>query len=135
MHIVETRLLALAYALMSLGGLLLHLRIHPVDAALLNWIPAVFGALNCVVVPFLFLRRSLVAWGFLMAVFTVIAGAIGMVYFSVHTASGPATLSAFFFTSTFPDILVLLTKLPLALAILYLARPKGPAESQRGCAS
>ncbi|QJT07533.1 hypothetical protein [Oceanidesulfovibrio marinus] len=135
MHTVEIRLLALAYALLSFGGLLLHLRIHPVDAALLNWVPAVVGALNCVVVPFLFLRRALVAWGFLLAVFTVIAGAVGMAYFSLHTGTGPVTLSAIFFTSTFPDILVLLTKLPLALAIVYLARPKGPVESQRGCAS
>jgi hypothetical protein len=38
----------------SLGGLLLHLRIHPPTDEASNWIPVVFGVLSVIVLPFLF---------------------------------------------------------------------------------
>lgn len=127
------RLLAVAWFWISLGGLLLHLRIHPVQDSLYNWIPAVIGGANAFVLPFLFLRRDLAPYAVLAAWFTVIIGTVAMAWYSLTTWWGPVTLVTVLLQSTFADIAILWAKIPLAHVILALVRPEGPRAAIRGC--
>ena len=62
----EIRELIWAFFLVSLGGLLLHLRIHPPAQSLFNWIPCAFGLMGTFVLPVLFNRRETVAYAYLL---------------------------------------------------------------------
>ena len=115
-------LLIAIHILLSLGGLLLHLRIHPPTQSLFFWWAAPTGAFSLLVIPLLYLRPSTVAWGVLFNFFAVAVGVIGMAYFSLHTLR-PLSIARILFSSTLPDIALLLTKLPLALLILREMRP------------
>lgn len=128
------RLLAFAWFWLSLGGLLLHLRIHPVQDSLFHWIPAIVGAVNTFVLPLLFLRRDLAPYAVLAAWFTVVIGTMGMAWFSLTTWFEPVTFTTVILHSTFADIAILWAKIPLAYVILSLVRPEGPREALRGCA-
>jgi hypothetical protein len=129
----SVKLLILGHIFMSLGGLLLHLRIHPPSESLLNWWPSVFGAVNLFVLPFLFSRVSTVGWAYLVNFATVIAGTTGMAYFSLITWKEPITVYSIFLQSTFPDIVILFVKLPIAHLILLTMRPQGTMPERRGC--
>lgn len=120
---------ASAYALIGLGGLLLHIRIHPPSLELFNWLPPALGALNIAVLPILFQMEKTVAWAYLLAILTVLAGTVGMSYESISTWAGPVTLQAVLLNSTLPDILILWAKLPLAHAMLRHWRPAGAGVS------
>jgi hypothetical protein len=85
----------LGLVLISLGGFLLHLRIHPPTQDALDLIPVVFGVLSIVALPFLFNSPRTVAVAYLLNAVTVVA-----------------------------DILILLAKLPIAHVILRHFRPK-----------
>jgi hypothetical protein len=110
----EVRGLIWVYFFLSLGGLLLHLRIHPPGDNMFNWVPAIFGAANAFVLPFLFNNPVTVAWAYLFTWATVVKNVIML--------------------STLPDILILLAKLPLAHRILRGYRSDGVADERRGCA-
>jgi hypothetical protein len=129
----EVRGLVLAFFLLSSGGLLLHLRIHPPAQTLFHWIPAVFGAVNTVVVPLLFARASTVAWAFALTWATVLAGTVGMAYFSLTSWDSPVTLASLIFDSTLADILILWAKIPLAWKILAHYELPGEGTGRRGC--
>ena len=118
MRLRPVTLLILIHVLLSFGGLLLHLRIHPPTKSLFFWWAAPTGAFSLLVIPLLYLRPSTVAWGVLFNGFAVAIGVIGMAYFSLHTLERPLTPAKLLFGSTLPDIAVLLAKLPLALLIL-----------------
>ena len=128
------RQLAFAWFWISLGGLLLHLRIHPVQDSLYNWIPAVIGSFNAFILPFLFLRRDLAPYAVLAAWFTVVIGTVAMAWHSLTTWWGPVTLVSVLLQSTFADIAILWAKIPLAHVILAMVRPEGPRAAIRGCA-
>lgn len=127
------RQLAFAWFLISLGGLLLHLRIHPVQESLYNWTPAVIGLVNTVVLPPLFLRPKYVGLAVLAAWFTVIIGSAAMAWHSATTWFGPADPWSVLLKSTAPDIAILWAKLPLAHVLLGLVRPTGGEPRERGC--
>jgi hypothetical protein len=131
----SAKLLVFTHILLSLGGLLLHVRIHPLSEALLNWWAPGFGIVNLCVLPFLFIRSSTVSWAYLINFATVIAGTVGMAYFSLITWKDPVTLYAVFLKSTFPDIILLLAKLPVAHLILLTVRPPTTPVSRVGCRS
>lgn len=114
----KIRELLWAYVLLSLGGLMLHIRIHPPAESLFNAIPALLGLLNTFILPFLFCRAATAPLAFMLCCITVIAGDGGMAYHSLVTWKGPVTLYAVLFTTTFPDILILTMKLPLGYALL-----------------
>lgn len=130
------RLLAWAWFLLSLGGLLLHLRIHPVAESIYNWTPAAFGLINTFILPPLFLNPRTAGLALLAAWFTAIVGTTGMAWHSATTWFGPADPWSVLLKSTAPDILILWAKLPLAHVLLALARPEGCVGSpatERGC--
>ncbi len=54
----DIRMLIQAFVLLSVGGLMLHIRIHPPAASLFNWIPVAFGAVNILLLPLLFRRAD-----------------------------------------------------------------------------
>jgi hypothetical protein len=130
----EVRDLIWAYFFVSLGGLLLHLRIHPPKENMFNWVPAAFGAVNAFVLPFLFNSPVTVAWAYLFTWTTVVTGTVTMAYFSIITWGLPVTVKTVMMYSTLPDILILLAKLPLAHRILRVYWPDGVATEQRGSA-
>ena len=130
----DVRDLIWAYCLVSLGGLLLHLRIHPPSDNMFNWIPAAFGAMNAFVLPFLFNNPVTAAWAYLFAWATVVTGTVTMGYYSVITWGMPITVKNVILFSTLADILILLAKLPLAHKILRTYRPKGTTNERGGYA-
>ena len=131
----EVRELILAYFLLSLGGLLLHLRIHPPSHSLFNWIPFLFTLMNTLVIPFLFNRRDTVIYAYLFAWATITVGTFGMAYFSLTNLKAPVTLFEVFWKSTLPDIIILWAKIFLAHKILRFHWPEGvdvKGESESG---
>ncbi|HUW56777.1 MAG TPA: hypothetical protein VMZ92_09085 [Planctomycetota bacterium] len=116
-----------ALMLISLGGLLLHVRIHPPAAAAFNWLPVVFGVLGTFAAPVLFNYRRTAVWAFLLTFAGVVIGAITMAYYSVTHWEGPVTWDAVLLKSTLADIVILTAKLPLAVSILRYWRKTGVA--------
>ena len=130
----EIRELIWAFFLVSLGGLLLHLRIHPPAQSLFNWIPCAFGLMGTFVLPVLFNRRETVAYAYLLTWAAVCAGTVGMSYLSITTWKGPITPVTVIIRSMFPDIIILWSKVFLAHKILRFHRLAGATERwERGC--
>ncbi len=118
----------LAFFLVSLGGLILHLRVHPPllegKLRLFFLIPTVFAGAATFILPFMFNSRKLCPYAYLINLAAVISGTVAMAYFSVTHWEGPLTVRTVLFNSTFPDIVILLAKLPLAHGILLCWRAK-----------
>ncbi|MEI6127293.1 MAG: hypothetical protein WCQ99_12155 [Pseudomonadota bacterium] len=125
----EIRAIIWSYILLSLGGLMLHLRIHPLEKGLLNWVPLIFGLINIFLLPFLFNRAQTASLAFMLCCLTVITGAGGMTYYSLVTWQEPVTLYTLTFKSTLCDSIILAAKLPLGFALLRHFRPEGDAGS------
>ena len=124
----QIHLLIAVFFLVSLGGLILHLRVHaPVlegKLRLFFLIPAVFAGAATFILPFMFNNRKLCPYAYLINLAAVITGTIMMAYFSVTHWEGPVTAARVLSHSTFPDIMILLAKLPLAHSILLCWRTK-----------
>jgi hypothetical protein len=128
----EIRELIWALILLSFGGLLLHLRIHPPSESLFYWIPFLFALMNTLVIPFLFNRRETVAYAYLFTWATVIAGTVGMAYFSITTWNLPVTAISVILKSMLPDIIMLWSKIFLAHKILRFHWPDGVTTKWEG---
>ena len=122
----DIRMQILAFVLLSVGGLMLHIRIHPPAASLFNWLPVAFGAINIVLLPFLFRRADTAPLAFMLCCITVIAGTIGMSYYSIVQWKDPVTLYTVLFKSTLADIVILMVKIPLGYALLKQVSGAGP---------
>ena len=120
----EMGALILALFFVSLGGLLLHIRIHPPSEEAFHWVPVIFGVISTFVLPFLFSNARTVAWAYLINIAAVVVGTIAMAAVSIDELKGPVTLDTVLLRSTFPDIMVLFAKLPLGHYILRHFRPK-----------
>jgi len=114
----------LSLFLLSLGGFLIHLKIHEPAESAFNWIPVAFGVLNVLALPFLFSFRKTVAWAYLLNFATVVVGTAAMAYYSITNWKIPLTFVNLALNSTFADIVILLAKLPLAHMVLRHFRPK-----------
>ena len=120
----EIRLPILALFFLSLGGLLIHLHVHPPGDEAFDWIPVVCGFITAFVLPFLFNRRSTVGLAFVITLAVVIVGTVTMAYESIEhfkpeeVKGALAFLQFWLIKSTLADILVLFAKVPLALMIL-----------------
>ncbi|MCX5781711.1 MAG: hypothetical protein NT145_03265 [Elusimicrobia bacterium] len=106
----------------SLGGWLLHLRIHPPAEAISYILPFVLGIISIVIIPFMFLFRNLVQYAYVVNGFFVIIGIITMAHFSYANMRGPISLEGLFLNTTFPDIAILLTKFFIGKALFDLNR-------------
>ncbi|MFW5867410.1 MAG: ferric reductase-like transmembrane domain-containing protein [Armatimonadota bacterium] len=107
-----------ALVLMSAGGLLLHVRIHPPQAAAFNWIPLVVTLFNIFVLPFLFNRRGTAPAAYAINWGTVIVGTVTMAFHSAANFEGDVTFTRIFTHTTFPDILILAARLPIGEVIM-----------------
>jgi len=103
---VKTMLLCALVAL-AFGGLVLHLRIHPVSKIPSIIVALVAGILSVVVVPFLFSRKSLVEYGYVLNGMLVIVGTITMGHFSLAHWPAPATFKTVILETLLADIAVL----------------------------
>ena len=131
----EIREVIWAFFFLSLGGLLLHLRIHPPSENLFNWIPFGFGVLSTLVLPFLFNSRKTVAYAYLFTWASIVAGTVGMIYFSITTWNLAVTVQTLILKSTLADVIILWTKAFLAQKALRFHWPMGVVRRwEGGCA-
>lgn len=120
----EIRLPILALSLISLGGLFLHIRIHPPTSPG-NAVPFVCGLVTAFVLPFLFNQRKTVALAYAINLAAVVVGTVMMAYYSLtHWGDMPVTIGSILFKTTLADIFILGAKLPLAHMILRHFRPR-----------
>ena len=112
----------ISLALLSLGGLLLHLRIHPPSEDAMNWFPAIIGAVCAFILPVMFNYSKTARWAFLITMISVIGGVITMADYSIDHAPEKITFVSILLNTTLPDILILLAKVPLAISILQIWR-------------
>jgi hypothetical protein len=105
---------------LSIGGLLLHCRIHPVNVNQSNFVPAVSCILAVLAVPIFFCFRRSIAYGYVLNGFLVIIGTITMAHFSFAHWPHPVTVQAVLLTTTLADILILWAKFFVGKAILDL---------------
>jgi len=118
-------MLVFSHMLLSLGGLCLHVGLHPPAKSLYFWWAAPMSGVSLVLMPILFLRASTVGVAVLMNAFAVTAGVVGMAYFSLLTPPVPLTVWTLLGRSTLAPAFILLAKLPLAHAILVEMRKEG----------
>jgi hypothetical protein len=129
----DIRMLIQAFVLLSVGGLMLHIRIHPPAASLFNWIPVAFGAVNILLLPLLFRRSDTAPLAFMLCCITAIAGTIGMAYYSIVEWKEPLTLYTVLFKSTLADIVILAMKVPLGYVLLRQVQGTAPAAAAGRC--
>ncbi|MBI4835035.1 MAG: hypothetical protein HY811_09500 [Planctomycetes bacterium] len=114
-------MLAFGLFFVSLGGWLLHYRVHtpsPEDTA--DYIPFFIGIFNFVIVPWLFLNRKTLTAGYLLNGFTVIFGIIFMSHYSFDHPPKGLSFYSLVFETTLADILILIAKFSLGKALFDL---------------
>jgi len=121
----EIRKPILALMLISLGGWMLHFRVHPITAHPANFLPFLLGIIDIVITPVLFNYRKTVIVAYLVNGIGVIIGSIAMAVFSIYHLAGPVTLSSILFKTMLSDILILLSKLFIGQLILSFYYPSG----------
>lgn len=104
----------------SLGGWLLHLRVHSPSAHPANYIPFFIGLANFSVIPWLFFSRRMIHWAYILNGMSVLAGIILMADFSLGKLPPELTWSAIFLNTTLADIMVLCGKFMLGKALFDL---------------
>ena len=120
--------LIFALVFMSLGGLLLHWRIHPLFVSnQLVWerlIPVVFGSLSIVIIPWLFSKEITADLAYLLTGLSVAFGIITMSHLSIATWQGNISLFKILLNTTLPDSLILFSKFMIAKAIFESYYPE-----------
>jgi len=106
---VKSTLLGALIAL-SVGGFLLHVRIHPFAQNSSNIVPIISCVLSIVVVPLLFFYKKTISYGYVLNGFLAIIGTVTMSHFAIFHWPAPATLSSVILTTTLPDILIVCSK-------------------------
>lgn len=119
---------------MSLGGWLLHLRIHPPvkDADFL--IPAISGTVSVFCLPLLFWFRRTAALAYTINGFLVIIGTITMAHFSIARFQGPVSAVNILMNTTLADIAILWGKFAVGKALFdleFLRSDADPVERGR----
>ncbi len=117
-HVKSTLLFGLVA--ISLGGFMLHLRIHPVSQNTSNVLPVLSGILSIIVVPLLFSYKKTLSYGYTLNGFLVIVGTIAMAHFALTHWPQPSSLGSIVLKTTLPDIVVLWTKFFIGKAIFDL---------------
>jgi hypothetical protein len=121
----EIRRPILALMLISLGGWMLHFRVHPITAHSVNFLPFLLGLVDIIITPILFNYRKTVIIAYLINGIGVIIGSIAMAVFSLYHLPEPLMLSGILFKTMLSDILILLSKLFIGQLILSHFYPAG----------
>jgi hypothetical protein len=114
-----------ALLLLSLGGWMLHFRIHPVSGNPSNFVPFFFGLMGVIVTPQLFNHKKTVVIAYLLNGAGVIIGTIAMASLSLSRLPHPLTFTGLIFRTTLGDMLIQLPKLFLGQMILTHFYPQG----------
>jgi hypothetical protein len=104
--------------LISLGGLLIHIKIHLVSVTAFNWIPVIFGIISTIFIPVMFNYQKTWRWAYLFNWAAVITGAVTMAYWSLTAQKLSLSFYDIFVKSTFADIVVLMSKLSFGQIIM-----------------
>ncbi len=112
--------LLLALIAISLGGLMLHLRIHPVSKNTSNFLPLLSGILSVIIVPLLFCSKKTISYGYVLNGFQVIVGTVAMAHLSIMDWPLPVSFKSIVLGTTLPDIMVLWTKFFIGKALFDL---------------
>jgi hypothetical protein len=113
-------ILLTALITLSLGGFLLHGRIHPIAGNPANVIPLISGVLSILIVPLLFSFRRTIEYGYVLNGMLVIVGTIAMTHFSLFHWPVPATLGAIILKTLLADIVLLWSKFFIGKALFDL---------------
>lgn len=105
---------------LSLGGWLLHLRIHSPLVQYENLVPFISGIISIIVLPTLFWFRPTVAYAYVINGFLVIIGTITMAHFSITHFTPPVTLGGILMDTLLADIMLLWGKFAAGKAIFDL---------------
>jgi hypothetical protein len=116
---VKSQLLVSLLAI-SLGGFLLHSRIHPVSQNASNILPLVSAFISIVIVPLFFSFQKTLAYGYVLNGFSAIVGTIVMSHFSLAHWPNPVSVNALLLKTTLPDIIILWGKFFLGKALFDL---------------
>jgi len=118
--------LIIAQFFVSLGGLLLHLRIHPMikDGAFSGTyaVPTVLGIFDVVVITLLLCWPKTVTLGFLLNGFFCIVGVITMAAFSFAHPPADNTFVAWTLNTTLADVLLLVGDFFIVRGVWLAAR-------------
>ena len=121
----EIRKPILALLFLSLGGWMLHVRIHSITANLANFVPFFLGLVDIIVTPQLFNHKKTVIIAYLFNGLGVIIGAIAMATFSLSALPAPLTFTGIIFRTLLADIFILFPKLFIGQIILSHFYPAG----------
>jgi hypothetical protein len=104
----------------SLGGWLLHLRIHSPEESPVNFIPFIAGLISIVVLPALFFSKKTLAYAYVINGMIVIIGIITMGHVSLMRLPEQVTFAAIILGSLLADIILLFTKFLFGKALFEL---------------
>ena len=104
----------------SLGGWLLHLRIHPPSEDSTHLIPFFAGIIGIIIVPILFLYKKTIPYAYIINGFLVIIGTITMAHFSLLNIADHITFSTIFVGTLLADIALLFTNFFIGKALFEL---------------
>ena len=104
----------------SLGGWLLHMRIHPLHKLPANWVPFFAGLISVTAIPVMFLFRKTLAYAYVINGMLVMIGTITMAHFSFAHPPDQIRFQTLVMGTMFPDILVLFTNFMLGKTLFEL---------------
>jgi hypothetical protein len=113
---------------LSLGGWLLHYRIHPLTKASVNYIPFISGILGVFCLPFLFLSRKTLNLAYLVNGFQAILATIVMGHFSIVHFEGPLSITNVILNTLFADIALAWAKFAVGRALYDLEYLKSDSD-------
>ena len=90
----------------SLGGWLLHMRIHPLHKLPANWVPFFAGLISVTAIPVMFLFRKTLAYAYVINGMLVMIGTITMAHFSFAHPPDQIRFQTLVMGTMFPDILM-----------------------------
>lgn len=116
---VKTTLI-IALIAISLGGLMLHVRIHSAATNPANIIPVLAGVLSIVAVPWLISYRRTIHYGYVLNGMLAIIGTIVMTHYSIANWPVPANFTSVLLQTLLADILILWAAFLIGKAIFDL---------------
>jgi len=125
---VKVTLIAALFCL-SLGGWLLHYRIHPPAKEAIYLVPFFTGLIGVFCLPALFYFRKTILYGYLINGFIAIAGTILMAQFSYEHFQGALTIPNILFNTLFADIILLWARFSVGKALFELESLKTDADA------
>ena len=93
----------------SLGGWILHLRIHPPAAAAVNLLPFVTGLISVLILPAMFLNKKMAPFAYVINGMMVIIGTITMADISLMRLPPHVTVKVLLFGTLLSSIITLFT--------------------------